>query len=374
MIFADHRRTRIMLAALPLLLASVLANAGQELQKQEKKTVDVEGQKLIVITNTRGKTVVVGESGAKKVTIVANKLVQAKNAEAAQRVMDQVHFEVETLGDRIVVTSKLPDAGKDDRSIWSVVRGGPGSRIDFTIEIPSDFDVHTFTTSGDVHVTNVAGIARVNATSGDVHLRDIGGSSFIDLTSGGIEILEIGGDLQIAASSGDADIRRVKGILKVETTSGNVLAREVGRDATVQLITGNLDLKGCLGSVVFSTSSGNGRIVGVHGGVSASSSSGDLEVAILPVGEKEFYLSTASGNVIVRFLPEEDYGFQLDVNTCTGAIRGDMELTKLDQISRRKLKGVVGNGKSRVIIETASGDVSIIERTNGKKNTEDDNR
>ena len=164
-------------------------------------------------------------------------------------------------------------------------------------------------------------------------------------------------------------MRRVKGLLKVETTSGNVHAYEVGGDAKVQLITGNLDLTGCLGNVDFSTSSGSGRIVGVRGSVSATSSSGDLDVAILPVGEKEFYLSTSSGNVVVQFLPEQNYGFLLDVNTCTGAIRGDMELTKLDQISRRKLKGVVGNGKSRVVIETASGNVSIIE---GKKKSDKD--
>lgn len=362
MSFAVHRSNRILAAAVPLLLVSVLAQAGRELQVQEKRTVVVKGQKLIVVTNTRGKTIVMGEAGAKQVTIIADKRVEAGSAEEAKRLMEQVDFDVESEDEKISITSRLPESDKDSRSIWSVVRGGPGFRIDFTIEIPRHFDVHTFTTSGDVRVTNVDGVARVNATSGDVLLRDIDGPSVIDLTSGGIEAVGIGGDLKIAASSGDARIHRVKGVLVVETTSGNVDAREVGGDATVELVTGDLELTGCLGNVVFSTSSGSGRIVGVRGGVSATSSSGDLEVAILPVGEKEFYLSTASGNVVVRFLPERDYGFLLDVNTCTGSIRGDMELTKLDEISRRKLKGVVGNGKSRVVIETASGDVSIIER------------
>jgi DUF4097 and DUF4098 domain-containing protein YvlB len=369
--FADHPRPHALLAAVALLVIPSFAYSGKELQRQEKKTVNVQGQKVIVITNTRGKTIVVGERGAKTITIVADKLVEARNAEAAERLMEKVRFDVEKDEEKIAIISRLPDVDEDQRSIWSVVKGGPGSRIDFTIAVPREFDVHTITTSGDVHVTNVDGVARVHATSGDVLLRDIGGSSTIDLTSGGIKVTEIGGDLQIAASSGDAEITRVKGLLKVETTSGNVNAKEVGGNAEVQLITGDLDLTGCLGNVMFSTSSGNGRIYEVRGSVNASSSSGNLEVAILPVGEKEFYLSTASGNVVVRFLPEKDYGFLLDVNTCTGAIRGDMELTKLDEISRRKLKGVVGNGKSRVVIETASGDVSIMERTNGKKTKDD---
>jgi DUF4097 and DUF4098 domain-containing protein YvlB len=355
---------------LPLLLASTVVHAGEELQRQEKKTVDVKGQKSIVITNARGKTIVVGESGAKAVTIVADKLVRAKNSQAAERLMDEVRFDVEVDAEKITVTSRLPETDKTHMSLWSVIKGGSSVRIDMTVEVPRNFDVQTFTTSGDVHVSNVGGVARVNATSGDVLLRDIEGASVIDLTSGDIEASGISGDLSIAASSGDAEVKRVKGLLRVQTTSGNVRAYEVGGDASVELITGDLDLKGCLGNVVFNTSSGDGRIVGVRGGINASSSSGDLDVAISPVGDKEFYLSTASGNVTVRFLPEEDYGFQLDVNTCTGAIRGDMELTKLDQVSRRTLKGVVGNGKSRVIIETASGNVSIVERA--KKDKDND--
>jgi len=361
---SEYRKRRIVAIALPLLLVSVLAHAGRELQQQDRQTVDVQGQKLIVVTNTRGKTIVVGEPGSRKVDIVAFKLVQAKNAEAARRLMEQVRFDVEVDDDKIAVISRLPETYEGDRSIWSVVKGGGGARIDFTIEVPRQLDVQTITTSGDVRVTNIDGVARINATSGDVLLRDIGGGSAIDLTSGGIEASEIGGDLRIAASSGDAEVRRVKGLLSVATTSGNVRAYEVGGDANVQLITGDLELNGCLGNVVFTTSSGNGRIAGVRGGVNATSSSGNLDVAILPVGEKEFYLSTSSGNVLVQFLPERNYGFLLDVNTCTGAIHGDMELTQLDQISRRKLKGVVGNGKSRVVIETSSGDVSIVERKN----------
>jgi DUF4097 and DUF4098 domain-containing protein YvlB len=375
MISTAHRGAHIVAVALPLLLVSVRADAGHQLQRQEKKTVEVRGQKAIVITNARGKTIVVGEPGVKRVTIVADKFVNERSLEAAERVMESIHFKVETSDDKISVTAQLPEEDKKHRSIWSMVKGGEVTRIDFTIGVPHEFDVYTYTTSGDVHISNVAGVARVNATSGDVLLRDIGGPSAIDLTSGGIEAMQIGGDLRIAASSGDAQIERVKGLLKVETTSGNVRAREVGGDADVELITGDLDLQGCLGNVVFSTSSGSGRIVGVRGGVKATSSSGDLDVAIVPVGDKDFYLSTSSGNVVLRFLPERDYGFLLNVNTCTGSIRGDMELTKLEQVSRRKLKGIVGNGKSRVMIETASGNVSIIERADeAKKTTKDDKR
>jgi len=349
-------------AVIPLLLVSGIAHAGHKLQREDRKSVDVGGQTAIVISNARGKTIVMGESGAKLVNIVANKWVHAKDGETAQKIMDALDFVVEVSDDKIAIISKLPKEFSKDHSFWSVVKGGKhGAYIDFTVEVPYDFDVHTSTTNGDVRVTNIGGVANINATSGDVLLRDIGGGSVIELTSGSIQVGDLGGDLRIAASSGNAEIRRVKGVLAVEATSGNVQAFEVGGDVVVSLITGDLMLEGCLGNVNFSTSSGNATIIDVLGGVNATSSSGNLDVVILPVGEKEFYLNTASGDVALRFDPAKNYGFLLNVNTCTGSIQGDLDI-RLDQISRRTLKGVAGNGKSRVVIETASGNVSIYER------------
>jgi DUF4097 and DUF4098 domain-containing protein YvlB len=360
--------TRIVAAALPLLLVSGFAHAGHKLQREDRKTVDVDGQTLIIINNARGKMIVVGERCAKKVTIVAEKWVHAKNAETAQAIMDVLEFDVEVEGETIALISKLPKAARKDHSFWSVVKGGKqNAYIDFTIEVPYEFSVQTSTTSGNVQVTNVAGLAHVSATSGDVLLREIGGTSVVELTSGNMEPGEIGGDLRVAASSGNAEIRRVRGFVAVQATSGNVFAYEVGGDAMVNLITGDLELKGCLGDVNFSTSSGSAMLKGIKGSVNATSSHGDLNVAIVPIGEKEFYLSTSSGNVVLHYVAADNYGFLLDVNTCTGTIKGDLEITQLDQVTRRKLKGVVGNGKARVVIETASGNVSIVERTGKSK-------
>lgn len=355
--------SKIVAVAVALLLASTIAQAGHKLEREDRKKVDVSGQTVIVIKNTRGKTIVVGEPGSKQVNIVANKWVGAKDAESAQRIMDALVFEVEVSDDKIVVISKLPEASQKDSSIWSVVKGGKlKAYIDLTVEVPYEFSVETYTTSGDVQVTNLAGEARISATSGDVLLRDIGGGSVIELTSGNIRAGDVGGDLRIAASSGDTEIKRVKGLVAVQATSGNVYAYEVGGDAMVNLVTGDFKIKGCLGDVNFSTAAGNAEIADVLGGVNATSSSGDLDVVIVPVGEKEFYLNTATGNIALHFVTVTDYGFLLNVNTCTGSIKGDLDI-ELEKITRRTLKGVVGSGKSRVIIETASGDVSIFERT-----------
>ena len=99
--------SKIVAVALPLLLASTIAQAGHKLEREDRKKVDVSGQTVIVIKNTRGKTIVVGEQGSKQVNIVANKWVGAKDAESAQRIMDALVFEVEVSDDKMQLRSAL---------------------------------------------------------------------------------------------------------------------------------------------------------------------------------------------------------------------------------------------------------------------------
>jgi hypothetical protein len=77
--------------------------------------------------------------------------------------------------------------------------------------------------------------------------------------------------------------------------------------------------------------------------------------------EGKYALSTCSGDVDVLYQAPGDVGFLLDVNTMSGTIDGDMEI-KLEKVSRRRLKGVVGNGKGSLVIATASGDITIAQR------------
>ena len=62
----------------------------------------------------------------------------------------------------------------------------------------------------------------------------------------------------------------------------------------------------------------------------------------------------------VSFPAKKGAGFVLEVSTNTGSIEGNLEI-KLDLISRKALKGVVGAGEGRLEIETASGDIRINE-------------
>ncbi|MCK5408218.1 MAG: DUF4097 family beta strand repeat protein, partial [Candidatus Krumholzibacteria bacterium] len=96
----------------------------------------------------------------------------------------------------------------------------------------------------------------------------------------------------------------------------------------------------------------------VLGSVRAFASSGDVTMHIVPVGNKEFVVKTASGDVSVMFASADRYGFLLDVSTASGSIEGDLDI-RLDKVSRRVLRGVVGTGECKLMIETASGNIII---------------
>jgi DUF4097 and DUF4098 domain-containing protein YvlB len=345
--------------------------AATKVEREERKTVTVGDQTRIVVKNARGKTAVVGSDEARAITIVARKIVRERDASRAERMLDELRFEVLERDGEIVVETHGDDVS-ENRRLWALLGRGGVAVIDYTIEVPRSFSADAQASSGRIRVTGLAGAARATATSGDIVLLDIGGDALAEVTSGSIEVRGVRGDLKASATSGETVVEHVGGDLVAEATSGDVVASRVGGNAFVRLVSGDLVLDGCLGDVTLRTSSGDASIQDAGGGVSAQSSSGDLEVDIVPVGEKDFRLSTSSGDVAVVYPAGEDCGFRLEVRTSSGNIQGDMAI-RLDKISRRELRGIVGSGSARIVIETASGDVTIVEekKKKGKERGED---
>jgi DUF4097 and DUF4098 domain-containing protein YvlB len=356
-------RRALAVATVWLSLAGVaVAGPGHRLEREEKNSVSATGKKSLVVKNARGRTVVVGRTDAKTVSVVALKSAVGNDKDAAAEMLDKITVQVTERGDEVVIETRDDGKWDNDWSLWSVVKGGRRSAwVDYTIEVPHSFRVSASTTSGEVRVSNLQGAAEVTATSGDVSMRAVGGGSSARMTSGDLEVIEVAGDLSVSATSGSVVVDNIKGKLEIEGTSGDFRASRVDKDADIQLASGDFILEGCSGNVSFRAASGDAVMREIDGSVDAASSSGDIEVLIIPVAERSFSLSTSSGDVIVYFVPVKGFGFQLDVRTSSGSIEGDLPI-KVTRADRRRLQGVVGSGAARVDIETASGDVTITER------------
>ena len=359
-----HILTRaVAMAGLTCLLAGLPAKpadaSGHKRVDDQTRTIPVARETRIFVKNPRGKTIIVGKKGAQEISLRTEKLVRARDEETAEQWLSELSVEVDTNGERVAVIAHYP-AG-NEQSFWSFIRGFRyKAMIELTIEVPSGFDVEVSSASGDVQVTSIEGGCGVYGSSGDVFLKSIGGDALVEVSSGDVEAVDVDGSVRILSSSGDAVIHGAGRSVHLVASSGDMEVHGVGGDATVELDSGDFVLKGCGGNVVSRTASGNATLRDIVGSVRAVASSGDVSMDILPVGEKEFVVNTASGDVSVLFATPTDYGFVLDVSTASGTIEGDLDI-RLDKVSRRVLRGVVGTGRGRMTIETASGNIEIFQ-------------
>ena len=361
---AHRRRGSPILPALLAFLA-VLATAGNvragstTLQEEETRTVKVDRESKIYVKNARGKTIIVGRKDARDVSIRIAKFVRARDAETARRWMQDLEYTVETDGDEISVVLNQPDKTFDSGNFWSfITQFKDRAYIDCTVEVPAAFDAKVSATSGDVQITSIDGSVDLAGSSGDVLLRTIGGGATAELSSGDLDADGVGGDFALVMSSGDAIVREIGGSATIRGTSGDVELFDIGGAATAELSSGDLLVEGCRGAVDVRTHSGDISIADAAGAVEASATSGDIEAGLSFNGPTEHRIKSSSGSVSVTFPAERKAGFVLEVNTNAGSIEGNLEI-KLDVISRKALKGVVGAGEGRLDIETASGDIRI---------------
>ncbi|HET6349957.1 MAG TPA: DUF4097 family beta strand repeat-containing protein [Candidatus Krumholzibacteria bacterium] len=356
--------------AVPLAMAAVLmastalAVPGNRQEREEKASVAAKGKVALTIKNARGRAVIVGRPDATSVSIVAVKTVVARDDADAKQMLDRLQMNVSEQDDRVVIETQDDNKYEDwGWSVMSVVKGNRRSSwIDYTIEVPVQFRVSASTTSGEVRISNIEGRADVMATSGDVTLRGIGAGGQVSMTSGDLEASDIRSDFSVTATSGNVSVENVKGKLQVGGTSGDFHISQVEGNVVAELTSGDFILDGCSGDVMFRAASGDARMTEVGGSVDASSSSGDLQVQISPVGERKFNFSSSSGDIDISYLPAKNYGFHLDISTNSGSIEGDMPI-KVSRVDRRRLQGVVGSGAARIEIETASGDISLVEKS-----------
>ena len=351
----------VSLMGAPVGTLTALAGAPSEVV-EETRMVVLDGESTIYIKNARGKTIIFGRAGAAAVSIRAKKFVRARDDETVERWMEDLHFEVTSDGDRLAVITRYPKESDSVKNIWGLLRGLKyRAYIEYTIEVPRELDVKVASASGDVHITSIDGRAQVTGSSGDVFLKDITKKIFIEMSSGDVEVYDAKGDASLILSSGDVLIRQLGGSLNLRATSGDVEIYEVAGDVDVEMSSGDFLVDGCGGDLLARTVSGDGTISNVSGNVKASAASGDLYLTLLPVGDKEFRIHTTSGDIQIAFHTPENYGFVLDVSTSHGTIEGDLDI-RLDKVSRTMLRGLVGTGEARMVIETASGDISIREK------------
>lgn len=211
-------------------------------------------------------------------------------------------------------------------------------RVNYSIVVPADTELRASTGSGDMTVRGIKGPARLTTGSGDLRVEDIGA------------------DLEARAGSGSINVRNVAGELDVNTGSGDVQLDTVAKDIRAETGSGEISVARPGGSVEASTGSGDVDVRGARGDLMVKTASGSLTLEGNPAPRTFWELRTSSGDIRLSVPPDASFTFVAHTradNVDTGI---PMEITER---GKRELRGRVGKGDARVVVETTSGAVTI---------------
>ena len=205
-----------------------------------------------------------------------------------------------------------------------VTDDGTGAEVwaDLTIRVPDGHDVAVHHAVGRVTVRNVNGTLLVDTHSAEVDASGTRGALTVDVGSGSVRARDVQGRLLIDTGSGDVRVEGSSGDeVRIDTGSGNVTLERITADRL------NLD-------------TGSGSIaVGLDGDVT------------------ELLIDTGSGDVTVR-VPDA-LGASLEIETGSGGIELGVPVA-ITRRGRSELSGSLGDGRGRIVIDTGSGDVTLV--------------
>ena len=193
--------------------------------------------------------------------------------------------------------------------------------------------------------TNVA----LEGYSAPYVIQGVKGGVQAETLSGSIRVSDAAGKVMLETVSGNIDVSRVDGDVRAETVSGTVAANDVEGDVESESVSGPITIGRAKSSSV--------RAESVSGTISYR---GTLD----PSGNYEF--KSHAGRIVLGV--PADAGATVSLQTFSGNVDSDFPVTletgrsRMGHESRFQFK--IGNGRSRIVLESFSGDIKIQRSTN----------
>lgn len=205
---------------------------------------------------------------------------------------------------------------------------------------------------GSAAVRLAAGRARAAGVVGDVEF---------DTWSGHVEVVDVAGNVDVDTGSGNVTLSGVEGVVSADTGSGSVEMDGVsGAKLTVDTGSGRVEGRDvAVEQLLVDTGSGRIRLDElVASDVECDTGSGSVRLGLLSDVDR-LVVDTGSGGVLVE-VPD---GFGAEVELDTGAGRIDVEApANVSRSKRDHFRGVLGDGRGKVVIDTGSGGITIRRR------------
>jgi len=212
---------------------------------------------------------------------------------------------------------------------------------DIRVLIPDGTALDSYLLVGEMSATDTDGDLRLDVASARVSATDTRGTLVVDAGSGAVTLRGTRGRrLSVDNGSGSVSLDRVSSDeCTVDTGSGGVSASDLScKRLSVDVGSGSVRL-GSVSATDVSVDAGSG-------GVSLDMISSPSSISV----------DAGSGGVTLT-LPS-DFGAEVDIETGSGSITTDFAV-RTRTVERRHLRGTIGNGAARVVVETGSGSVRL---------------
>ena len=322
--------------------------------------------------------------------VVAEICGRAPTEEEAQELAEKVEITLETVGDTMTVKADKPTT-KHNRSI----------SISYTITVPKRTRIECASSYGAIKVSGINANVRGNTSSGSIAAENIEGAVSLDTSYGSVKCRNISGDeLSVKSSSGSITAEGIKGLARLNTSYGSITCRDIS-DGDVQLKSSsgsinltnasfdNCDAHTSYGSIVADELKGDsiklhsdsggidvttasadtvgistsyGRIMGrdiTTSNLTVRSGSGSLDIDCSQGTPAGLVASLETSYGSIDFTPPPGFAGQVDLSTSYGSIRTSRPITIAGEMSKKQLKGTIGEGSGKLHLQTSSGSINL---------------
>jgi len=295
-------------------------NRGPEQTEHFSRKIKIGRDGRVTVANIAGDVVVTGGSGD-EVSIEATKRTRGDKSE-----LGNVQITVDEHAGRVDVRTENVPPNDHDR-VW----------VDFTVTVPASASVELHSVSGNLRISGVQGVARLETVSGNVTASSTPRIEVAKSVSGDVDVSGTSSDGDLAASSvsGNVHIKGVKArSIRLGAISGDVGVSDAACD--------RVDMKSLSGSVEYAGTLAKGG---------------------------RYDLTSHSGTV--RMILSGALGFELDASTFSGSINSELPLTiggdpganaangRRRGISNRAMHATFGDGSAVLTLRTFSGSIVI---------------
>ena len=342
------------------LAALAAAPAGTSVRHSERsdQVVEVRDLRTLEVDNPRG-NVEIGPSPDGRIHVTALKICRGRDQADAKRLAAELTVTSKVQGDRYVIEVTYPSRVDIKVNFWDLFSSkgdddfGQSHEVRLLLQAPPGLALELKSVNGDLVSHGFTGSQRLRTVSGECR---------VDAAGGSMDIETVSGDTRVRGS-GRALLRTTSGDI-FASTAGSVNARAVSGDIEVDGVSDSLVLASTSGDISVehapkgvsaSSASGSIDILAAGGTVAVRSASGDVSVALGgPLAGAS--VASTSGSVELRLLPGLDAS--LDLSTNSGEIECDVPVVLLGH-GKQSMNAKYGRGGATVKAHTVSGDLHV---------------